>query len=128
MRLLRAFICTFLFLIFSSSSLYPHSGGLDSYGCHHDRKQGGYHCHRGQFAGKQFGSKEEMLRQLKTEAPKKTVPSEQSAGDLRSNPSGLPNEKAVGTTPTGKTIYQGPRGGQYHYSKSGKKVYERRGR
>jgi len=27
------------------------------------------------------------------------------------------------TTPTGKTIYQGPRGGCYHYSKSGKKVY-----
>ncbi len=28
-------------------------------------------------------------------------------------------------TPTGKTIYVGPRGGGYHYSKSGKKVYER---
>jgi hypothetical protein len=35
-------------------------------------------------------------------------------------------ETAVGTTPTGKTIYVGPRGGLYHYSKSGKKVYERR--
>lgn len=23
-----------------------HGGGLDSYGCHHNRKQGGYHCHR----------------------------------------------------------------------------------
>lgn len=23
-----------------------HSGGLDKYGCHHDRKNGGYHCHR----------------------------------------------------------------------------------
>jgi endonuclease YncB( thermonuclease family) len=30
------------------------------------------------------------------------------------------------TTPTGKAIYVGPRGGRYHYSKSGKKVYERR--
>ena len=30
------------------------------------------------------------------------------------------------TTPTGKTIYEGPRGGHYHYSSSGKKVYERR--
>ena len=27
------------------------------------------------------------------------------------------------TTPTGKAIYRGPRGGCYHYSKSGKKVY-----
>jgi hypothetical protein len=25
----------------------PHGGGLDSYGCHHNRKAGGYHCHRG---------------------------------------------------------------------------------
>ena len=22
-----------------------HSGGLNSYGCHHDYKRGGYHCH-----------------------------------------------------------------------------------
>jgi hypothetical protein len=29
-------------------------------------------------------------------------------------------------TPSGQTIYEGPRGGHYHYSKSGKKVYERR--
>ena len=33
------------------------------------------------------------------------------------------SETAVGTTATGKTIYEGPRGGHYHYSKSGKKVY-----
>ena len=24
-----------------------HGGGLDKNGCHHDRKNGGYHCHRG---------------------------------------------------------------------------------
>jgi len=23
-----------------------HGGGLDANGCHHDRKHGGYHCHR----------------------------------------------------------------------------------
>ena len=32
------------------------------------------------------------------------------------------------TTATGKPIYVGPRGGRYHYSKSGRKVYERRRR
>jgi hypothetical protein len=37
-------------------------------------------------------------------------------------------EKAIGTTPTGKTVYEGPRGGHYHYSKSGKKVYEKKKR
>jgi len=24
-----------------------HGGSLDKHGCHHDRKRGGYHCHRG---------------------------------------------------------------------------------
>lgn len=58
-------------LIFISATLsFAHGGGLDPYGCHHDRKQGGYHCHRGSFAGRSFSSKEEMLRALpQTEEP-----------------------------------------------------------
>ena len=39
-------------------------GGLDRYGCHHNRKQGGYHCHRGPLAGQAFASKQEMLAAL----------------------------------------------------------------
>lgn len=35
-------------------------------------------------------------------------------------------ETEIGTTSTGKTLYQGPRGGIYHISKSGKKVYHKR--
>ena len=42
---------------------YPHGGGLDGYGCH-NRKAGGYHCHRGPLAGQSFSSKEEMLKKL----------------------------------------------------------------
>jgi len=42
-----------------------HGGGLDKYGCHHNRKLGGYHCHKGQFAGAHFKSKVEMLKSLK---------------------------------------------------------------
>jgi len=44
---------------------YPHGGGLDAYGCHHNRKQGGYHCHRGPLAGQAFASQAEMLQRLK---------------------------------------------------------------
>jgi hypothetical protein len=29
-----------------ASDSRAHSGGLNSEGCHHDRKNGGYHCHR----------------------------------------------------------------------------------
>ncbi len=43
---------------------YPHGGGLDGLGCHHNRKLGGYHCHRGPLAGQGFTSKSEALRAL----------------------------------------------------------------
>lgn len=39
---------------------WAHGGGLDANGCHHDRKAGGYHCHRGPQAGRSFSSKTEM--------------------------------------------------------------------
>jgi len=32
-------------LMLASSAVFAHSGGTDSNGCHHDRKNGGYHCH-----------------------------------------------------------------------------------
>jgi len=52
-----------LWMAFSSEAV-GHGGGLDSLGCHHDRKRGGYHCHRGQLAGQSFGSKNEALAAL----------------------------------------------------------------
>jgi hypothetical protein len=51
---------------------FPHGGGLDAYGCHNNRKAGGYHCHRGPYAGESFSSKEEMLRKGGDKASKKT--------------------------------------------------------
>lgn len=35
-------------------------------------------------------------------------------------------QTSIETTSSGRQIYTGPRGGKYHYSKSGKKVYERK--
>lgn len=52
-----------LCLMFPASGA-AHSGGLDKIGCHHDRKNGGYHCHRGPLAGQAFASKEEALKAL----------------------------------------------------------------
>ena len=49
-----------------SEPAYAHGGGLDVNGCHHDRKRGGYHCHRGELAGKKFSSRgeaEELLQE-----------------------------------------------------------------
>jgi len=55
---------------------YAHGGGLDGYGCHHNRKTGRYHCHKGQFAGRSFADQSEMLALLYTGS---TVKPKQSA-------------------------------------------------
>jgi len=68
---LGLFLCTIL-------TAYPHGGGLDAYGCHHNRKAGGYHCHRGPLTGQSFASQEAMLKKLsadQTDTTKKTVTS-----------------------------------------------------
>jgi hypothetical protein len=44
---------------------WSHGGGIDQFGCHNDRKHGGYHCHQGSFAGQTFQSKAEMVRLFK---------------------------------------------------------------
>ncbi len=50
-----------------------HGGGLDGYGCHYDRKRGGYHCHRGAMAGSEFSSQSDMLAALEVLQPKKKI-------------------------------------------------------
>jgi hypothetical protein len=61
--LLLAAVLGLLCLMVPASGV-AHSGGLDKIGCHHDRKNGGYHCHRGPLAGQAFASKEEALKAL----------------------------------------------------------------
>lgn len=52
-----------------------HGGGLDGQGCHHNRKAGGYHCHRGPLAGQSFQSKEEATQALQQiQAPTQPKP------------------------------------------------------
>lgn len=57
-------LATALLGLAATSSAWAHGGGLDRYGCHHDRKHGGYHCHRGPLAGQSFSSQEDMLKRL----------------------------------------------------------------
>ncbi len=52
----------FLLVWFLATEAHAHGGGLDRYGCHHNRKAGGYHCHRGPNVGQHYHSKQEMLR------------------------------------------------------------------
>ena len=48
--------------LIASNDAIAHGGGLDAYGCHNDKKNGNYHCHRGPFAGMVFSSKAEALK------------------------------------------------------------------
>ena len=61
---MKTFLTT-LSLLLLSTTAFAHGGGLDSYGCHNNRKVGNYHCHRGTLAGQTFSSKAEMLKALK---------------------------------------------------------------
>lgn len=38
-------LVTAALLALLASLALAHSGGTDKNGCHHDRKNGGYHCH-----------------------------------------------------------------------------------
>jgi len=59
----RCLFCVAALLVVAAA--HAHGGGLDGYGCHHNRKQGGYHCHRGPLAGQTFANQQEMLEALK---------------------------------------------------------------
>lgn len=41
--------------LLASTGARAHGGGLDRHGCHHDRKHGGYHCHRAPAASEAPG-------------------------------------------------------------------------
>ena len=78
--LVRFRVVLFILLILFSvgpltAPLFAHPGGRDSYGCHNDRKHGGYHCHAGPLAGQSFASKSEMLAASKGATPGRTAPS-----------------------------------------------------
>ena len=63
-RPLRSLIVLLFFNVYIEFA-YAHGGGLDNSGCHHDRKVGEYHCHRGELTGRVFASRtkaEEALR------------------------------------------------------------------
>src|SRR3989338_7085144 len=60
----RFLVLVILCLLSVPLGLDSHGGGLDSLGCHHNRKLGGYHFHRGPLAGRSFASKDEALKAL----------------------------------------------------------------
>lgn len=58
--------CFFMFPMANQSAL-SHPGGLDSSGCHHNRKTGEYHCHRDGTATRDAGYRETQQKRGKLE-------------------------------------------------------------
>jgi hypothetical protein len=81
-------------IAFCASNVLAHSGGLNSEGCHNNRKTGDYHCHGGN-SSRGSGSRTEAARA----------------------PAAAPQQSS------GPTCYTGPRGGTYTITKSGRKNY-----
>jgi len=61
---IKTILLTVLTVIMCATSGYSHPGGFDSYGCHHDNKRGGYHCHKGEFIGQSFKSQQDRKQSI----------------------------------------------------------------
>lgn len=55
-----------------SADVAAHGGGLDRYGCHNDRRNGGYHCHGGSSPGSSEGARRAAPRALHAPSPPST--------------------------------------------------------
>lgn len=62
----RAFLALFLMAVTPVAALAHTGGAVDASGCHPDRRNHTYHCHQGEFAGKVFRSRSDMLKMRKT--------------------------------------------------------------
>jgi len=91
-----------LVLAITCSAASAHGGGLNSEGCHNNRKTGDYHCHGAPASPPPIRA---VAPEVQEETPK-------ARKDLQpAQPIGRP------------ACYTGPRGGTYTISRSGKKNY-----
>lgn len=58
----------------SAKPALSHSGALDFRGCHYDFTVSGYHCHKGQYSGRRFGSPLEMPGRSQSKPPSAQAP------------------------------------------------------
>lgn len=96
--------------LLSPLAALAHGGKLDSLGCHHDRKHGGYHCHRGKLAGRSFASKAEALKALEAKSP--NPPAKQGQAKAEQTPPKA--DSKADTDDETRTVYVTRTGKKYH--------------
>ncbi|MCD6673793.1 MAG: YHYH domain-containing protein [Burkholderiaceae bacterium] len=93
-----------------ASNVQAHGGGLNSEGCHNNRKTGDYHCHRGPSSGtpqaRGLMSADQMIQRAQPAAPA------ENRGAINASRVYEPGK-----------CYVGPRGGTYTITPSGRKNY-----
>ena len=104
-----AILLSLFAVVLTAGPVHAHGGGLDTHGCHHDRKNGGYHCYRGPLAGKSFESQQEMLaaqealNQKPNDHPEWVQPPHPSKKVPETYTILWAAQRAVGSTPTQPT-------------------------
>ncbi len=73
-----ALVALVLLAVAGARPALSHSGTLDFRGCHYDFTVSGYHCHKGDYAGRRFGSPLEMPG--RTPAQSRPAPAQEPAG------------------------------------------------
>jgi hypothetical protein len=53
-------------VVLAPTLAWAHGGGLDKNGCHHDKKAGDYHCHKGELKGRSFKNEGEAMAAMKS--------------------------------------------------------------
>ncbi|HEX8612409.1 MAG TPA: YHYH domain-containing protein [Telluria sp.] len=108
-------ILTVIFLLSAPNAL-AHGGGLNSEGCHNNRRTGDYHCHRAQPSHRPAAARSAM------EEPVEKPTMQQALTQQPREPAVRPRQLLSRQT-SGPTCYTGPRGGTYTITASGRKNY-----
>ena len=68
-------VITFFVIWFVSGQQYAHAHGglLDTVDCHRNLKEGTYHCHQGEYSGRHFKSKQEVMDLKKNKKEPKII-------------------------------------------------------
>jgi len=105
------------FLIGIASALFAHGGGIDAFGGHNDRKNGGYHFHHGPLAGKAFSSKSAAIGALQKASRASEEPRSSSLSPGTSRTNLTPPKPATGKSATQRksaVVYITRTGKKYH--------------